>query len=607
MPLALIVAFPLAGWLVMGLVGGRLPRRLVGVLASGTVALAFVASLVASRNPAVADGGVAAPLFPWITAGDFAVSAGLLMDRLSAVMALVVAGVGFLIHVYSIGYMADDRGYARYFAYLNLFIASMLLLVLGSNLLVLFVGWELVGLCSYLLIGFWFDRDRAANAGRKAFIVNRIGDAGFLAGILLLATATGTLEVARVGPLAATMAPGLLTAITLLLFIGATGKSAQLPLYVWLPDAMEGPTPVSALIHAATMVTAGVYMIARLHPLFLAAPFTLAVIAGVGAATAFFAATVALVQWDLKRVLAYSTISQLGYMFVAMGVVAMPVGMFHLITHAFFKALLFLAAGSVMHAMHGVIDMRQLGGLSHPMRWTALGFVIGALALAGIPPFAGFFSKDLILEAAFAAAHRGGSWLVWLAGLVTAFVTAVYVTRAAVLTFLPPAAHRGHPHEAPPSMGWPMAVLAVLSVGGGLLGARAAGEPLLRSFATESVPSALLTAVSVAVGGLGILTGALVYRGRREVTLGAVGRLFERQWYIEMLYEAAIVTPAKALARFCAEVIETRGIDGAVNALAGLVARAGGALRRVQTGYVRNYAAAILAGTILVLGYWLLR
>jgi len=613
--LALIVAFPLAGWLINGLAGGRLSRRLAGVIASGAVALAFAATLGAARDPGVGGDGLRVTLFTWMAAGEFTVTAGLLLDRLSVLMALVVTGVGFLIHIYSIGYMADDRAVSRYFAYLNLFVASMLLLVLGSNVLVLFVGWELVGLCSFLLIGFWFDRERAATAGRKAFVVNRIGDAGFLLGILLLVTTAGTLEFSALAQATGAVAPAVLTTATLLLFVGATGKSAQLPLYVWLPDAMEGPTPVSALIHAATMVTAGVYMIARLHPLFLQAELTLSVVAIVGAATAFFAATAALVEWDLKRVLAYSTISQLGYMFLAMGVAAMPAGMFHLTTHAFFKALLFLAAGSVMHAMHGVIDLRALGGLAVPMRWTALGFVVGALALAGIPPFAGFFSKDLILAHAFASAQHGGSLLLWFAGLATAFVTAVYITRAAMLTFLPPAAHHDHPHEAPLSMRWPMAVLGVLSFGGGVLGARFAGAPLLRSLdgffeiepVAESVPVALLTAVSVGVGALGMVTGLLLYRGRREVNLGAVGRFLERRWYIEAFYDAAIVTPARSLAHLLADVVETQGIDGAVNGVAGLVGRAGLALRRAQTGYVRNYAAAILAGTILVLGYWLLR
>src|SRR2546425_3524362 len=565
MALALIVALPLAGWLVNGLAGGRLPRPLVSVIGCGTVAASFVASAMSARHLAVSSDALTATLFTWIAAGDFTVSAGLLMDRLSALMALVVTGVGFLIHVYSIGYMADDSAYSRYFAYLNLFVGSMLLLVLGGNLLVLFVGWELVGLCSYLLIGFWFDRERAANSGRKAFVVNRIGDAGFLLGILLLATTAGTLQFDRLAGAAGAMAPGLLTAATVLLFMGATGKSAQLALHVWVPDAMEGPTPVSALIHAATMVTAGVYMIARLHPLFLRAEFTLSVVAAVGAATAFFAATVALVEWDLKRVLAYSTISQLGYMFLAMGVLAMPAGIFHLTMHAFFKALLFLAAGSVMHATQGVVDMRRLGGLAGPLRWTALGFAIGGLALAGIPPFAGFFSKDLILEHAYAAAQRGGSLALWLAGLLTAYVTAVYITRAAGLTLFPPAWLRDHPHDAPASMGWPMAILALLSFGGGWVGAHAAGGPLLRVLdrffaiepSAETVPGAPLTAISVAVGVFGIITGLLLYRGRREVTLGALGDFLARQWYVDALYAATIVTPAKRLARFSADVVGT--------------------------------------------------
>src|SRR3989442_2641040 len=372
MLLALIIAFPLAGWLILGVVGGRLPRRVIGILASGTVALAFVASVAASRHPAVSAGGLTAPWFSWISVGTLTVTAGLLMDRLSSLMALVVTGVGFLIHVYSLGYMAVDRSSARFFAYLNLFIASMLLLVLGSNLLVLFVGWELVGLCSYLLIGFWFDRERAAEAGRKAFVVNRIGDAGFLLGILLLATSTGTLELGRIGSLASQMAPGVLTAVTLLLFVGATGKSAEIPLYVWLPDAMAGPTPVSALIHAATMGTAGVYMIARTHFLFAMAPTTLHVVAFIGAATALLAATIALAQNDIKRVLAYSTVSQLGYMFLAMGVGAYAAGIFHLMTHAFFKACLFLGSGSVIHAMGGEQDMRKMGGLKDPIPYNLL-------------------------------------------------------------------------------------------------------------------------------------------------------------------------------------------------------------------------------------------
>ncbi len=620
MLLVLIVAFPLAGWLLNGVLGGWLPRRLVGVIGSATVGLSFLVSLAAVRQPQVAGSGWVVPLYSWIAAGDFVVPFGLLLDRLSAVMILVVSGVGFLIHVYSIGYMADDPGYSRYFAYLNLFVGSMLLLVLGSSLLVLFVGWELVGLCSYLLIGFWFDRERAAASGRKAFVVNRIGDAGFLLGTILLALTAGSLEFARIDAVAAATAPATLTIITLLLFMGATGKSAQLPLYTWLPDAMEGPTPVSALIHAATMVTAGVYMIARLHTLFVRAEVTLTVVAVVGAATALFAATVALVQWDLKRVLAYSTISQLGYMFLAMGVVAMPAGLFHLTTHAFFKALLFLAAGSVMHAMQGVIDLRALGGLARPLRWTALGFTIGALALAGVPPFAGFFSKDLILERALEHTRGGPLVLVWVAGLLTAFVTAVYITRAALLTFAAPADHHGHPHEAPPSMSVPMAALAALSVGGGLLGAQIAGRPLLRSLegffelstSTPALPAPAAsvpwaTVVAVGAGILGIVVGWVLYRGRREVTFGAVGTLLTRQWYLEPLYDNVIAGAAKWVGRNMADVVELRVIDGTVNGVAAVVGRTGGVLRRLQTGYVRQYAAAILAGTVLLLGYWLLR
>ncbi|MDR7436102.1 MAG: NADH-quinone oxidoreductase subunit L [Armatimonadota bacterium] len=613
MILALLVGLPLAGWVILALAGWRLPRPVVATVGCATVGAAFLVAAALARHPAVAGAGLREVWFDWIVAGGVAVQAGAVYDRLSALMAQVVTGVGFLIHVYSAGYMADEAGYARYFAALNLFVASMLILVLGSSLLVLFVGWELVGLCSYLLIGFWFDRERAASAGRKAFLVNRIGDAGFLLGVLVLATAGGTLEIAQMGAVAARLEPGLLAVITLLLFWGATGKSAQLPLYVWLPDAMEGPTPVSALIHAATMVTAGVYMIARLHPLFEAAPLTLDVVAAVGAVTALFAATAALAEWDLKRVLAYSTISQLGYMFLAMGTLAMPAGLLHLTTHAFFKAALFLAAGSVMHALGGVVDMRRLGGLAAPMRATFLAFASGALALAGVPPFAGFVSKDLILEHAYAHARAGGSVVPWVLGVLTAFVTAVYITRAAVYTFAPPASHHGHPHEPPASMTWPMGILAVLSAVGGLLGARIAGAPLVRALEDsfglphpEAPAGGWVAAAPVAVSLAGIAVALLAYRGRREVSLGLLGRLCARQWYVEAAYEAAVVRPARAAARALA-VVDVRGIDGAVMALAGAVGRAGTGLRRLQTGFVRSYAAVLLVGAVLALGYWVLR
>jgi NADH-quinone oxidoreductase subunit L len=614
----LIIAFPLAGWLVNGALGGRLPRRAVGLIGCGTVAASFLLALAAARRPEVGADGWTVTLYTWITAGDFTVPFSLLVDRLSAVMILVVSGVGFLIHVYSIGYMAEDAGYSRYFAYLNLFMASMLLLVLGGSLLTLFVGWELVGLCSYLLIGFWFDRPAAATAGRKAFVVNRIGDAAFLLGMIALGVGAGTLEFHGVLDAGSRLAPAALTAITLLLFAGATGKSAQLPLYAWLPDAMEGPTPVSALIHAATMVTAGVYMVGRLYPLFAQAEATLTVIAATGSLTALFAATVAVVQWDLKRVLAYSTISQLGYMFVGMGVLAPEAGMFHLTTQAFFKALLFLAAGSVMHAMGGVIDMRRLGALARPLRWTAIGFVLGALAMTGFPFFSGYFSKELILERAFEHGRGGVLLLVWIAGLATSFVTAVYITRAAMLTFAPPPSpgrpHDAHPHEAPPSMAWPMGILALLSVFGGIFGAQAAGAPLLRWLAgffaleaREAGAPVILTLVTVLVGLLGIVLGYLLYRERREPRLGVIGVFLERHWGLQPLYDQIISGTARRVGRALADIIEVQVIDGAVNGVAALAGRAGGAARRLQTGYVRQYAAVILGGTVLLLGYWLLR
>ncbi|MBI3976360.1 MAG: NADH-quinone oxidoreductase subunit L [Armatimonadetes bacterium] len=611
-----IPLWPLLGWLLLGLGGGRLPRPGVSLIGCGSVALAFAAAVAARVT--LPESGQTKVLFTWIAAGEFTVSAGLLLDALSVVMALVVTGVGLLIHIYSVGYMAEERAYSRYFAYLNLFVGSMLLLVLAKDLLVLFVGWELVGLCSYLLIGFWFDRERAAAAGRKAFLLNRIGDASFLLGMLVLWRGFGTLDIQTMLPRAGEALAGTVAAAApLLLFLGATGKSAQLPLYTWLPDAMEGPTPVSALIHAATMVTAGVYMVARLFPLF-AQPPTLAVIAGVGALTAFFAATIALVDWDLKRVLAYSTISQLGYMFLALGTAAPEAGIFHLVTHAFFKALLFLAAGSVMHAMHNVIDMRALGGLARPLRYTALAFIVGALALAGIPPLAGFVSKDLILERAWEHAAAGGSPLPFALGLLTAFVTAVYIARAARYTFFDRPTHvEGHPHEAPPVMRWPMALLTLLSVAGGLLGAQLAGAPLLEFLALSPAPQGaaeagagpgfLVPALSIAAGVGGLLIGWRAYRGRRDPNLGRLGRLFARHWYLLDLYDGLLVPAAKRTAHFLAGPVDLGVIDRVVNGTGALVAGGARGLRRLQTGYVRQYAAIILVGTVFILAFWMIR
>src|SRR5574341_245034 len=613
----LIPLFPLLASVVNGLFGRAVGRRAHWVAVPAILLSFLTACLLFLR---VWNGETwTGDLFPWISAGPFTTAVTAQVDQLSAVMLLVVTGVGFLIHLYSAGYMHDDHGYARFFTYLNLFVFSMVMLVLAGNFLVLYVFWEAVGLCSYLLIGFWYEKKSASDAGKKAFIVNRVGDFGFGLGIMLIWTTFGTLNYGEVFAKAdATVSAGTYLAIALLLFMGACGKSAQLPLYTWLPDAMEGPTPVSALIHAATMVTAGVYMVGRLYPLFAHAGATLTVIAATGALTALFAATIALVQWDLKRVLAYSTISQLGYMFVGMGVLAPDAGIFHLTTHAFFKALLFLAAGSVMHAMGGLIDMHRLGALARPLRWTAAGFVLGALALTGFPFFSGYFSKELILERAFAHGGGGPLLLIWVAGLATSFVTAVYITRAAMLTFAPPPSseHRrgAHPHEAPPAMAWPMGILALLSVFGGALGARTAGAPLLRwlaaFFALEGhggTASTALTLVTVAVGVLGIGLGYLAHRGRREARLGILGVFFERHWGLGPLYDEIIPGTARRIGRALADVVEVQVIDGAVNAVAGLAGRAGGAARRLQTGYVRQYAAVFLAGTILLLGYWLLR
>ncbi len=608
-----IPLWPLLGWLLLGVIGGHLPRRLIAAIGCGSVAVSFAAAVTARLG---FTGDAEKTLFTWIAAGAFTVDAGLLLDRLSLVMVLIVSGVGLLIHVYSVGYMAEERAYSRYFAYLNLFMASMLLLVMGKNLLVLFVGWELVGLCSYLLIGFWFERERAANSGRKAFVVNRIGDAAFLLGIVLLWSRLGTLDLRAINDGAATLGAPLMVAASLLLFAGATGKSAQLPLYTWLPDAMEGPTPVSALIHAATMVTAGVYMVARLYPLF-AHPTTLLVVASVGGLTAFFAATIALVEWDLKRVLAYSTISQLGYMFLALGSLAPAAGILHLTTHAFFKATLFLAAGSVMHAMHGQIDMRALGGLARPLRVTAAAFALGALALAGIPPLSGFVSKDMILEMAWVHAISGGSPLPVALGLVTALITAVYITRAARYAFFDePHRAEAHPHEAPGVMLWPLVVLALLSLGGGILGAARLGAPLLRFLgpqfaegapATASTPVLFVSILSVGVALAGVLIGWLGYRDRRDPDLGWVAHFFRRHWYLLDLYDGVLVPTARRVATTLAGPVDLGVIDRAVNGVGALAAGGARGLRRLQTGYVRQYAAAILVGTIILIVYWVSR
>jgi NADH-quinone oxidoreductase subunit L len=567
---------------------------------------------------------VGATLFPWIVAGDFRTAVTAHADPLAGVMLLVVTGVGLLIHVYSVGYMHDDPGYARYFAYLNLFVFSMTMLVLAGNFLVLYVFWEAVGLCSYLLIGFWYQRDAAARAGKKAFVVNRVGDFGFGLGIMWLWTALGTLDYAAVFAAVDRLAPETATGIALLLFMGACGKSAQLPLHVWLPDAMEGPTPVSALIHAATMVTAGVYMVARSHALFERSGVALDVVAWVGVATALFAATVALIQTDIKRVLAYSTVSQLGYMFAAVGIGAYAVGIFHLVTHAFFKALLFLGAGSVIHGLHGEQDLRRMGGLAPRMVTTTITMTIGAAGLAGFPGLAGFFSKDEILAAAFHGHHR----LLWALLLVGAFMTAFYTFRLVFLAFFGgprmPKPVAQHVHESPPSMTVPLIVLAVLTVlTGWAVGVPAAPGTRFERFlapvfpvhegAHGGVAGILLLLLSVVVAFAGILLAWFMYVStpvrpeRIGVARTPVHALLLNAWYVDAVYDRAVVRPLLALSTLLAGRVDLGVIDGVVNALGRGMARAAAGLRTLQTGYVVNYALTMLAGAVVVLGYFLVR
>jgi NADH-quinone oxidoreductase subunit L len=618
----LIPLFPLLGTLVNAFLGGAIGRR-AHWIAVPAVGLSFVAACDVWTR--VWHGETwTGDLFPWINAGTFHANVTAQVDQLSAVMLLVVTGVGFLIHLYSIGYMHDDDGYARFFTYLNLFVFSMIMLVLAGNFLLLYVFWEAVGLCSYLLIGFWYERKAAADAGKKAFIVNRVGDFGFGLGVMLIWVVFGTVNYGEVFAKAdATVSVGTYTAIALLLFMGATGKSAQLPLFTWLPDAMEGPTPVSALIHAATMVTAGVYMVARCHKLFEMAPQSLEVVAWVGTLTAVFAATIGLVQTDIKRVLAYSTISQLGYMFAGVGVGAYAAGIFHLVTHAFFKALLFLGAGSVIHGLQGEQDLRKMGGLAPRMLITTATFFVGALGLAGIFPLAGFFSKDEILAATFHTDHL--ALLVLL--LLAAFMTAFYTFRVVVLAFFggPRMPHdvAHHVHESPAVMTVPLVVLAVLTAVAGLaVGIPSShGTPFARflqpvlPFAGEHGESMKLAlpVLSAAVGIGGALLAWVVY-GLRPVRPESIGvatnpihGLLLRKYYVDELYDAVIVRPLLALFQWCARAFDLGLIDGIVNGIARAVAASAQVLRRVQTGFVMNYALGILLGAVAVVAFFVTR
>jgi NADH-quinone oxidoreductase subunit L len=606
----LVPALPLAGAVTLLLAGRRL-RGVAGGLASLLVGGSFVVSLLIFFDLlGGADRTSVVVLFDWISVGSFQAPVEFRVDPLSMVMALTVTGVGFLIHVYSIDYMHGDPRYPRYFAYLNLFVAAMLTLVLANNFVVLYVGWEGVGLCSYLLIAFWFERKAAADAGKKAFIVTRIGDTAMLIGIFLIFSTTGSVRFDEVFGAAGSLAGTTGTAISLLLLGGAIGKSAQVPLHTWLPDAMEGPTPVSALIHAATMVTAGVYLVVRAHALFEASEVALVVVAIIGVVTALYAGLSAIGQDDLKRVLAYSTISQLGYMFLAAGVGAYAVAIFHLVAHAFFKAALFLAAGSVMHATDGVIDVTRLGGLRKRMPVTAAVFVIGGLALAGIPLLAGFFSKDQVLAAAYDAGRTG----LWVGGLVAAFVTAVYIARAYFLTFEGRLRSDLHPHESPVLMTVPMAVLAGLALLGGLLGgsvetgriqvflAPVVGEA--EHAAAGGLSELGLSVIATSVALTGLVVGWWIYGSGRvdwqrvRERFGGVRRTLAHGFYVDDAYGRGLVAPASAASRFAASTVDGRLIDGAVDGIGRSFGRLASTGRRLQTGLVRTYALTFLLGAV---------
>ncbi len=667
----LIILLPLAGAACIGLSGLFMPdlRRyegLIGAVATAMVAIPFAITLYLfagyGGEPVVVD------YYAWMSAGDFRLSFAYRIDALSLLMTMVVTGVGGIIHLYSIGYMRGDRGYWRFFAYLNLFIFAMLNLVLADNLPVLFLGWEGVGLCSWLLIGFWYENLRNSAAANKAFIMNRVGDFAFLLAIFLLYREVGALDFGSLLEAVDTLPQHVVNWVVLLLFIGATGKSAQIPLFTWLPDAMAGPTPVSALIHAATMVTSGLYLLARLSPIVLAAPGVMAAIAVTGALTAIMAATVALVQNDIKKVLAYSTVSQLGYMFAAAGVGAFFVSIFHVVTHAFFKGCLFLGSGSVIHAMHGVKhdleaegllpapddaeadgvaahafdpqDMRTMGGLVRYMPATNLTYLIAAFAIAGLPPLAGFFSKDEILFRVFEYGYEGHAyaWFVWGIGIVTALLTAFYMMRSYMLTFQGaprwPAADRAKPAESPWTMTLPLKILAALSVFAGFIGLPAVighgeynwihhwlgapwGGPVAEPHAAEHGAGFIwiewglllfgaliaLTGVSLAIRVYG--AHGLAFDERIARRLGGLHRLWQGKYFWDELYDRIVVRPVLRLARHGCAAFDARAVDGAVNGLAALVASASRLARRIQTGRVQHYAAAIVLGAVFVVALML--
>jgi len=647
----IIIALPLLGAAINGLLGKNFSKTIVNSVAIGSIALAFLsfaelvrefAQLPADQIPWVRT------YFTWITAGQFKVDFSLQVDQLTIIMLGVVTFVSLLVHIYSMGYMAHEEGYYRFFSYLNLFVFFMLILVLAANVVLMFVGWEGVGLCSYLLIGFWFLKQSAISAGKKAFITTRIGDFGFTIGILLLFWTFKSVDFATIFKQLVSAAPeaavstGVLTTICLLLFTGAVGKSAQLPLYVWLPDAMEGPTPVSALIHAATMVTAGVYMVARMNPLFSRAPIAMFVVALVGALTAFYAATIGLVQTDIKKVLAYSTVSQLGYMFLGLGVGAYASGVFHLMTHAFFKGLLFLAAGSVIHAMGGDQEMPHMGGLRTKIPITFWTMFIATFAITGIPGFAGFFSKDEILEAA-RSGPNANIWL-WLLGLIGAGLTAFYMFRLIFLTFFGEPRydeHKVHVHESPHSMTVPLIFLAILSTVGGwvaaphLVGGTEYFDKFLHPVFTMYAPAATAAAegateaveapgimllhaltgwpVIIALAGLLLAWWFYIKSPQTPKKLAASLRapytLLLHKYYVDELYNAAIIRPLLWIStNVLWHVVDETVIDGTVNGVARVARESGSELREIQSGNARSYATWVVIGavgvTVLMIGLW---
>lgn len=628
----LIPLLPLIGFVVNGIGRNFLPKSAVGTLGSGVVLGAFILSClvfgeVLAARSAGQEATFAYHLFDWIRLGNLDISFSFLVDPLSALMLLIITGIGFLIHLYSIGYMSHDAGFGKFFAYLNLFIFFMLLLVLGSNYLIMFIGWEGVGLCSYLLIGFWYKNSSYASAAKKAFVMNRIGDLGFLIAVFAIIATFGSLEFDVVFQQASSFPVGdaTLLLITLLLFVAATGKSAQIPLFTWLPDAMAGPTPVSALIHAATMVTAGIYMIVRSNILFTLSPVTMQIIAAIGVCTALVAAFIAITQNDIKKVLAYSTVSQLGYMFLGLGVGAFTGAFFHVLTHAFFKALLFLGAGSVIHAMSDEQDMRQMGGLKKSLPVTYLTMLIGTIAISGIPPLSGFFSKDEILAHAFVA-----NPLLWGLGFIGALFTAFYMFRLLFLTFF--GEFRGtedqksHLHESPTTMLLPLVVLAVLAAGGGLLNVPEAlgGSNWLANFLSPifAYSNSRVAAIHIDHNTEYILMGASAvaalvmaviaystYVNKKSIPgpdgqeQGFLYKLSYHKLYVDELYDALIVRPLNAFSKFLYRVVDRAGIDGFVNGIGSFFMSSGRGIRQLQTGHVGFYIFMMVIGVIAILLY----